>query len=129
MRKTLFALAALSGVALAMPALAEGITPDTYLSQALRFVQQHRQHQAVAAVDNAENVLLEPPTPYEFHSTRDLPGEPEVIRQFGRAREAIQERRWSDAEYYIRAAMTHPSADLPGTPFYSGQNDMGHPRM
>ena len=30
MRKTLFALAALSGVALAMPALAEGITPDTY---------------------------------------------------------------------------------------------------
>lgn len=129
MRMTLFASAALLGVALAVPAVAAGATPDDYLAQALRYIQLHQQSQAAAAVDTAENVLLEPPTPYEFRGTRRLPGEPQVIRDVGRAREAIQERRRNDAEYYIDAAMSHPSAHLPGTPFYSPETEQAHGQM
>ena len=116
MRKTLFASAALLGVALAAPVAVQAATPDDYLAQALQYVQQHHQKRAVTAIDNAETILLEPPTPYEFRSTRDLPGEPDVIRDFGRAREAVQQGNWADARYYIGAAMSHPSASLPGTP-------------
>lgn len=115
MRKTLFASAALMGLALAVPAVAQEATPDGYLVQALRYVGQHQTLQAVAAINDAENVLLQPPTPFEFRGARDQPGEPVVIRQFARAREAIQEGNWGDAEHYIDAAMSHPSASLPGT--------------
>ena len=115
MRKTLFASAALIGLALAVPAVAQETTPDQYLSQALQYVAQHQTAQAIAAVNSAENVLLEPPTPYEFHAARALPGEPPVVRNMGEAREAIQLGNWGQAEHYIHAAMSHPSASLPGS--------------
>lgn len=115
MRKTLFASAAVIGLALAVPAVAEQTTPDQYLSQALQYVQQHQALPAIAAVNNAEIVLLEPPTPYEFHGARALPGSPQVVRDIGHAREAIQLGNWGQAEHYIYAAMSHPSASLPGS--------------
>ncbi len=115
MRKTLFASAALFGLALAMPAVAEEMTPDQYLSQALQAIAQHETAQALTAVNNAENVLLEPPTPYMSHATRALPGEPPVVRNLGEAREAIQLGHWGQAEHYVHAAMSHPSASWPGS--------------
>lgn len=114
MRKLLFASAAMMSVALAVPALAQGTTPDQYLTQAMRYAQQQQAPQAIAAVNAAESLLLEPPTPYEFQAARDVT-EPPVIRQMGRAREALQNGDWGDAEHYIAAAMSHPTASLPGS--------------
>lgn len=119
MRKTLFASAALMGLALALPAAAQPNTaensPDYFLSQALGAVQQHDRTAALSAISQAENLLLEPPTPYEYRAARRLPGEPRVIRQFGDARDAVLEGNWTQAEYFINTAMAHPSAALPSS--------------
>ncbi len=119
MRTTLFASAALMGLAFALPAVAQQsmdhTTPDYYLTQALGAVQQHDGTTALSDIAQAENLLLEPPTPYEYRAARRLPGEPRVIREFGDARVAVQEGNWSQAEYFINTAMSHPSAALPSS--------------
>jgi hypothetical protein len=112
MRKTLFVSAALMGLALAAPVVAQEMTPDDYLAQALRYVEQHHANRAITAVNTAEAVLLQPPTPYEMRPAR-LVGEPQVIREVALARDAIQDGNWGQAEHYINAAMSHPSANMP----------------
>jgi hypothetical protein len=108
MHKTIFAAGTLLGFALAWPALAQGSSPEQFLMQARTAVQAHHAMTALMAVNNAENELLRSGAAEEQRSTRDV-GEPEVIRQIGRAREAIQQRHWQQAETYINDAMSHPS--------------------
>lgn len=115
MRKTLFASAAVLGLALAAPALAQGMTPEQYLQQALTAVQAHRTMTALTAVNNAENELLRSGVVEESAGTHNTAqSEPPAIRQTARAREAIQEHHWNQAATYIREAMAHPSAAQAG---------------
>lgn len=117
MRKTLFATAALFGLAIAAPAFAQGMTPEQYLKQAQQAVRDHHRMTALMAVNNAENELLRDRAASESHGTRDVAeSDPPVIRQMGRAREAIQERHWTQAETYLSDAMAHPSASVAGNP-------------
>ena len=115
MRQTLFASAAVFGLALAAPSLAQGMTPEQYLQQALTAVQGHHPVTALTAVNNAENELLRSSVVEEAHGTHDTAqAEPPAIRQTARAREAIQERHWRQAETYIREAMAHPTTSQAG---------------
>jgi hypothetical protein len=109
MRRMLFASATALGVAFVAAGLAQAASPDDYLMQARQAVRAHHALTALMAVNNAENELLRSGAAEEQRSTRDV-GEPEVIRQMARAREAIQGRHWQQAETYINDAMTHPSA-------------------
>ncbi len=117
MRKTLFATAALFGLAIAAPAFAQGMTPEQYLKQAQQAVRDHHRYTALMAVNNAENELLRDRAAQEDRGARDVGrSDPPVIRQMGHARDAIQQRHWSQAEHYIADAMAHPSASVAGNP-------------
>ncbi len=115
MRKTLFASAAVLGLALAAPALAQSMTPEQYLGQALQAVHNHHRMSALMAVNSAENEILSSGASAENSGARDVSqADPPVIRQTARAREAIQQRHWQQAETYLREAMSHPSASSAG---------------
>lgn len=115
MRKTLFAGAATLGLMIAGQAFAQGMTPEQYLSQAKQAVQQHHTLTALTAINNAENELLKSGAAEEDRGARDTgKADPGVIRQIGRAREAVQMHHWKQAETYINEAMSHPSASSAG---------------
>ena len=124
MRKTLFAAAALFGLAIAAPAFAQGMTPEQYLKQAQQAVHDHRRSTALMAVNNAENEILRSGAAEEDRGTRDVGrADPPVIRDLGRAREAIQQQHWKQADTYIRDAMAHPSASTAGNPAAGSQKE------
>lgn len=114
MNRMLLISATAIGVAFCAPTFAQGMSPDQYLMQARSAVEDHQATTAITDISSAENVLVQDRAAYEGRSTRDLPGEPAVIRQIGRAREAVQEAHWQQAEMYLDAAMSHPSAAVPG---------------
>jgi hypothetical protein len=117
MRKTLFAAAALFGLAASGMAFAQGATPETYLRQAQQDVRQHHPNRALMALNNAENELLRSGAAEEDRGARDVGrADPSVVRQMARAREAIQEGHWQQAEIYINDAMHHPSASRANNP-------------
>ncbi len=110
MRKSLFASAAVLGIALAGSALAQTMTPEQFLQQALTAVQGRHPKTALMAVNNAENEMLRSGAMEEANGTHNTAqAEPPAIRQTARAREAIQEHHWKQAETYIRDAMGHAS--------------------
>ena len=112
MRKTLLASATLLGIALAAsgvaPAFAEDMTPAQYLQQAQAAVQQHHTMTALTAINSAENQLLKDGVAQEASGARETT-DPPVIEQIGKAREAVQQHHWEQADHYITAAMSHPS--------------------
>jgi len=125
MRTTLIASAALFGVALASPAFAQDMTPEQYLGQAKTAIQAHQRYSALMAVNSAENELLRDRAAQESRGTRDVgQAEPPVIREMGRAREAIRQSHWNQAMHYVDAAMSHPSASVAGNPM-GGAADAG----
>lgn len=111
MRKTLLASAAAFGVALAAPAVAHATTADDYLRMALDAVRSHHPSTALISLNNAENEMLASSAVEEAHGTRDTGvADPPVVRQTARAREAIEERHWQQAESYIKDALSNPGA-------------------
>lgn len=117
MRKTLFASAALFGLAVSGMALAQGTTSETYLRQAQQDIRQHHTNRALMSLNNAENELLRSGAAEEDRGVRNVGrADPEVVRQMARAREAVQEGHWQQAETYISDAMSHPSASRANNP-------------
>ena len=117
MRMTLLASAALLGFAVAGVSMAWAATPDAYLQQAQDAVQQHHPYHAVTALNNAENEILRTGAAEEDRGAREVGrADPTVIRQIARAREAVQNGNWQDAQIYIGDAMTHPSASTAANP-------------
>ncbi len=111
MRKTLLASAVLLGVGFAVPGFAQNMTPEQYLKQAQAAVHDHHRSTALMALNSAENGLLSDSAAREGSDTRgSSAGDPPVLRETARAREAVQQRHWKQAETYISAAMSHPTA-------------------
>lgn len=115
MRNTLFTAVALFGAALVAPGLAQAMTPQQYLAEALTAVQQHQPQQALGAVNSAENAFLLGTAVEEIDGTRDTPNEPPIVRQMGLARDAIAQGYWDQAARYITAAMSHAEALVGGS--------------
>ena len=110
MRRLLIASAAMLGVAMAGPAFAQSMTSAQYLEQAKTAIQNHQRYTAIMAVNDAENALVRGEAVRERHSPRDVSdAEPSVVREIGRAREAIQQSHWNQAIIQVDAALTHPS--------------------
>ena len=113
MRQRLFVSIAVLGVALGVAGCDIDTTnvPLAYLKQAKVAVEHRDAAAATAALDHAEGQWLDRNTPYgdPFFTL-----EPEALREMGRARQAIAMGRWGDAEYYVAAAMTHPTMLTPG---------------
>ncbi len=112
MRTIIVASAAVLGVVLAAPAgfAQTTATPEQNLSMAQQEAGQHHPLRAIQALDRAEAALLESGASMEQRSPRDVASEePESVRQIARAREALQNRQWAQADDYIMQAMGHPS--------------------
>ncbi len=82
--------------------------PKTYLLQAQQAVAAHDAPAALAALARAETLWTNVNYRAPFFSY-----EPQALRDMGNARSAVQLGRWSDAEYYVRTALTHPSVVRP----------------
>lgn len=85
--------------------------PHTYLDQALAAVQARDAPAAIDDLNKAENAWLGRNSPF---SDPFFTFDPEAMREMARARQSVQMGRWGDAEYYVRAARTHPSTLVPG---------------
>lgn len=113
-RKTLIVPTALFGLALtvgvyAAPANAQSTSAEDEVRAALQAVENHHPTRAIQALDRAEAQMVESRAADEERGTRDLPGEPAVIRQMGKARDAIRERHWKQAAEYLNEVRSHPS--------------------
>lgn len=84
--------------------------PHAYLAEAQQAAQAHDAAATLAALDRAEYGWHGANTPYgnPVYNT-----DPDVPREIGRAREAVQMQRWADADYYIGVALTRPSTLTP----------------
>jgi uncharacterized lipoprotein YbaY len=85
--------------------------PHAYLEQALQAVHERDAPKALAALDQAENAWIGRNVPF---TDAFFNFDPDAMREMARARQSIQMGRWGDADYYIRAALTHPSTIVPG---------------
>jgi hypothetical protein len=94
---------------LAGPSFAQSMSPAQWLDRAQQEVSAHHRYRALQAIDSAEGELLAGKSALQKQSTRDIDGDPEVVRQMGRAREALEQGQWDQARTYIREAMNHPS--------------------
>lgn len=104
-RRTPLALLLSAGIALA--ACAMGHSPvETALSQAQKAVQAKDGAAATAALDRAQNAWLAANTSVE---NPQFPQEGTALQQIGEAREAVRQKLWDQASYYIRTAMDHAS--------------------
>ena len=84
--------------------------PHTYLEHALQAVQAHDAAKALADLNQAENAWLGRNVPF---TDPFFNFDPDAMREIARARQSVELKRWGDAEYYIRTAMTHPSTIWP----------------
>jgi hypothetical protein len=84
--------------------------PHTYLEQAKQAAAAHDAPRTIAALNEAERLWVANNGSYG-NPAIDTPAE--VLTQIFRARQAVQMGRWSDANYYIAAALTHPSTIIP----------------
>ena len=102
-------LVALGGCALSPEQ--EATLPHTYLEHALQAVQAHDKATALREIDAAENSWSQRNAAYTLPT---LPFPPPIVSDFGSARLSVEREQWGQAEYYIRAALTHPSTLTPG---------------
>lgn len=109
MRTTLFAPAAVFGLALAAsaPVFAQETSPDAYLRQALQAARDHRTDQALAALNAAEDEFLRSGASVDVQGGHDYPEIPLLVRQMGLARDALQQQHWNQAERDLTNAMAH----------------------
>lgn len=113
-RRVLMASMLLAGVA--AQAGCSNLTADNpntarpYLVAALKAVEQRDAPTALADIDKAESVWIGTNVPF---SSPFLDFDPDAMRNMARARQSVEMRRWSDAEYYVRTALTHPSVVMP----------------
>jgi hypothetical protein len=89
--------------------------PMAYLQKAMVAVKARNAEAAIAQIDQAETAWLGANYP---HGAAEITIDPDAVRDIGRARQAVQLGLWGDAEYYVRTAMTHPSAIQPLYPFF-----------
>ncbi len=85
-------------------------TARPYLVAALKAVQQHDAPTALAQIDKAESIWIGVNVPF---SSPFFEFDPDAMRNMARARQSVEMRRWADAEYYVRTALTHPSVVMP----------------
>jgi hypothetical protein len=78
-------------------------TPQTYLQAAAQAVQSQHRNQALAALDRAEADALDvqPQPTRGDEEAQDSP----LLREIGRAREAVAQRNWASATSSINEAM------------------------
>ena len=86
------------------------INPRQELQAARQAVQAQDGTKAIDALNLAERDWL---GRNNSIGNPELAQEPVVLREIGNARDAVRLQRWGDAIYYIDAALTHPSADIP----------------
>jgi hypothetical protein len=87
-----------------------------YLKKAQAAVAARDATTAIANLNQAETAWLGGATPYR---DPQINIDPEALREVARARQAVEMGLWSDADYYVRTAMTHPSTIAPLYPFYA----------
>jgi hypothetical protein len=107
-----WAVSAALGVALSTAACAidPAKQPQTYLQQARQAVQSRDAPRALAALDQAEHLWVSANVPFSdpfFHF------DPGAMRAMARARQSIEMGLWSDADYYVQAAITDASTATP----------------
>lgn len=115
---TAFVLASLlawSVAACASYAAQEDELAMAYLKKAQKAVQAKDAETATANLYQAENAWLGANYPYE---NPQINTDPDALRDIGRAIQSVRMGLWGDADYYIRTAMTHPSAIQPIRPFW-----------
>lgn len=86
------------------------INPKQELQAAREAVQARDGTKAIGALNLAERDWL---GRNNAIGNPELAQEPVVLREIGNARDAVRLQRWDDAMYYIDAALTHRSADIP----------------
>ena len=112
--------AVLAGIAVGLGGCAsyeaqKDILPMAYLQKAQKAVQARNTDLAVAELNQAETAWLGANYP---HRDPLIVIDMDALRDVGRARQSVQMGLWSDAEYYVKTAMTHPSAIQPIYPFF-----------
>lgn len=133
MRTTLFAPAALLGLAIAAsalasaPAFAQENSPDVYLRQALQAARDHQADQALSALNTAEDEFLRSGASVDVQGGHDYPEIPTLVRQMGLAREALQQQHWNQAERDLTNAMAHTAGSNAYNEVWSveGNSDTG----
>ena len=90
----------------------DAFAPKTkaYLEQARQAVEARNAPAAIDAIYRAENEWIGNNVPF---TNVFFQFDPEALRDMARARQSGESGRWNDAEYYIDAALTHPSVVTP----------------
>lgn len=114
-RRRIAAAVLLAGLALAaagcsLTAAEQATLPHTYLEQARHAADARDAAGTIAALDKAQSAWEGANTPY---GNPQVVVDPDVLREIARARQSVQMQRWGDAQYYIGAALSHPSTINP----------------
>jgi hypothetical protein len=102
MKRVLLTTAGALGLVLGAASIAQA-TPQAYLQAAAQAVQSQHRNQALAALDRAEADALDvqPQPTRGGEEAQDSP----LLREIGRAREAVAQRNWAGATTSIAAAI------------------------